>query len=90
MRTLDSRLNEVERVLNEGNTEGLPCLMYVTNVTDDEQAVKQAKLKAYEEYKARNITDYPQLGNMDLANFEKSENVTIHINLTNYARERDV
>ena len=89
MRTLDSRLNEVERALNT-DAEGLPCLIYVSKATDDEQAVKQAKLRAYEEYKARNITDYPQLGNMDLADFEKSENVTIRINLTNYARERDV
>ena len=89
MRTLDSRLNEVERALNT-DTEGLPCLIYVSKATDDEQAVKQAKLRAYEEYKARNIKDYPQLASMDLAGFEGSENVTVHIKITDFSRKATV
>ena len=85
MKTLDSRLNEVERVLNTG-IEGLPCLIYVSKATDDEQTERQAKLKAYEEYKAQNVGNYPQLANMRLTDFEGSENVTVHFKITDFSR----
>lgn len=85
MRTLESRLNEVEKVLNTG-VEGLPCLIYVSRDTDDEQTERQAKIRAYEEYKAQNVGNYPQLASMDLADFEGSENVTVHFKITDFSR----
>ena len=90
MRTLDNRINEIEKVLSTDTAKGLPCLVYVSNATDDEQTVEQAKLRAFEAYKADNIKDYPQLETMGLSDFEKSKNVTVHIKITNFEKEATV
>ena len=89
MRTLDSRLNELERVINTDNEQGLPCFIYTTSEQDDEQ---DAKLKAYAEYKARNVRDYPQLETMSLddlmAYFKGSkETQVVHIMLKDFSRK---
>lgn len=84
MRTLESRLNELEKTLNADNEQGLPCFMYISHQGDDKQTERQAELKAYEEYKARNIKDYPQLETMTLDDLYDSfkgrkDNPVIHI-----------
>ena len=89
MRTLDSRLNELERAINTDNGQGLPCFIYTTREQDNEQ---DAKLKAYEEYKARNVQDYPQLETMSLedlmAYFKGSkETQVVHIMLKDFSRK---
>ena len=89
MRTLDSRLNELERAINTDNGQGLPCFIYTTSEQDNEQ---DAKLKAYEEYKARNVQDYPQLETMSLddlmACFKGSkETQVVHIMLKDFSRK---
>ena len=91
MKTLESRLNELERTLNADNGQGLPCFMYTSSQGDDEQTVREKELKAFEKYKALNKKDYSQLETMTLADlydsFKGKESQVIHIMFTDYAKK---
>ena len=91
MRTLESRLNEIERALSDESGDDLPPYMYMTNQDDNEQTVRQKQLEAYENYKTLNLEKHPQLASMsldDLLNALKDkQSYVVHIQFTDYAKK---
>ena len=79
MKTLDSRLNELERTLNADNGQTLPCFLDIQG---------NDTLQAYGEYKAHNLGQYPQLASMSLADYmESPSRSVIHITFGDYAKK---
>ena len=91
MRTLESRLNEIERALSDESGNDLPPYMYMTSQGDDEQTVRQKQLEAYENYKALNLEKHPQLASMSLDDLldtlKDKQSYIVHIQFVDYAKK---
>lgn len=91
MRTLESRLNELERTLSNESDNDLPPYMYMTNQGDDEQTVRQKQLEAYENYKALNLEKHPQLETMSLDDLldalKDKQSYIVHIEFCDYSKK---
>ena len=93
MRTLESRLNEIERTLNADNGQGLPPFIYMSkyDATKDDEAKLIPEINdAFKKYQAEHQAEYPILKGLNYQQFMellKKQGQIIHITFGDYSKE---
>ena len=80
MRTLESRLNELERTLSNESDNDLPPYMYMTNQGDDEQTVRQKQLEKHPQLETMSLDDL-------LDALKDKQSYIVHIEFCDYSKK---
>lgn len=95
MRTLESRLNELEKTLNADSGQELPPLIVISKFTEDESKREDDIVlipeinDAFKKYQLENQAKYPILKGLNYYQFTELGQV-IHIRFRDYRKEASV
>ena len=94
MRTLESRLNELEKTLNTDNGQELPPLIVISKYTESESENEVGIIPeindAFKKYQLEHQTEYPEIRGLNYYQFMellKTKGQVIHIRFRDYRAE---